>query len=93
MAPADFILTLDSEPEDNVPSTSSPRPKAVPAIKKTKSKKAFVSGKIPDDELGALDPEFNFDVGGGLDNSWTLGPENDVVTSGTKPVSNPYPIH
>ncbi|KAF9509389.1 hypothetical protein BS47DRAFT_1365276 [Hydnum rufescens UP504] len=57
----------------------------MPSLRKgPKSKKPSGNVPVPDEEPAALDPEFNFDVGGGLDETWNLGVQNDVVQVGTK---------
>ena len=79
---SDFILTLDSDPEDVVAPANTAK-----FSKKAKSKKSSGVTSVPDEGPAALDPDFNFDVGGGLDDTWNLDAEKDVVQVGMKPVS------
>ncbi|KAG9010284.1 hypothetical protein FRB90_007839, partial [Tulasnella sp. 427] len=70
----DFILTLDSEPEEDV---VVPPPKK--SKKKSGSKKEPVETK-PVKVVGeaALNPDFNFDLAGGGDDVWAEGNDDEV---------------
>ncbi|KDQ08490.1 hypothetical protein BOTBODRAFT_165934 [Botryobasidium botryosum FD-172 SS1] len=75
---SDFIFTLDSEPEDEISVKE-------PAASSSSKKKSKESAQVVEEESALLDPEFNFDVGGGLDLTWDLGDEQDVVKTGSRP--------
>ncbi|KAG8946154.1 nucleolar DEAD-box protein required for synthesis of 60S ribosomal subunit [Tulasnella sp. 424] len=73
----DFILTLESEPEDEVV--------VVPPPKKSKKKKSGGSKKEagvkpapPAVEEASLNPDFNFDLAGGGDDVWNEGNDDEL---------------
>lgn len=77
---SDFILTLDSDAEEDIPVVRLPKSNG------KKSKKSAPEPVVADEDVALLNPEFSFDVAGGLDSTWNIGEDEDVVKAGSKPV-------
>lgn len=76
----DLILTLDSDEEDQPP-----RPFKT-------GKKGAKQPTVGEDD-GTLNPDFNFDISGGLDNLWMAEGDEElegVQQNGAKPVSGMF---
>lgn len=71
----DFILTLESEPEDEV---VVPPPPKKSKKKSGNSKKADGVKPAPAAEEASLNPDFNFDLAGGGDDLWNEGNADEL---------------